>query len=109
MQLKYCASVLFIFLGCYAGAQAPVSNADQKAEIDFLFSYYQQEGNHSAVTGGQGTEELHDYAGIVIVNVPIKNNKSLRVENGISYFTSASHDNINPKTITSASYADLTG
>jgi hypothetical protein len=90
-------------------AQAPVPAEDNKTEIDFLFSYYEQEGNHSAVTGGQGTEELHDYTGIIIVNIPLKENKSLRVENGISYFTSASHDNINPNTISSASYADLVG
>lgn len=90
-------------------AQTPTANPEWKAEIDFLFSYYEQSGNHSAVTGGQGTEELHDYAGIIIVNVPVKKDKSLRIENGISYYTSASHDNINPATITSASYADLTG
>ena len=87
--------------------QAPGVQAERKTEVDFLLSYYEQSGNHSAVTGGQGTEELHDYAGVIIVNVPIENNKTLRVENGISYFTSASHDNINPNTISSASYADF--
>ncbi len=109
MQLKLSISLFLICLGVNAYTQAPVSTVDQKAEIDFLFSYYEQEGDHSAVTGGQGTEELHDYSGIIIVNVPLKKNKSLRVENGISYFTSASHDNINPISISSASYADLVG
>ena len=79
---------------------------NRQTEIDFLFSYYEQSGNNSAVSGGKGTEELHDYTGILIINVPIKKNKNLRIENGISYFTSASFDNINPNTISSASYAD---
>ncbi len=81
---------------------------ERKTEIDFLASYYEQDGDHSAVTGGQGTEVLHDYAGIVIINVPIKENNNMRIESGVSYFTSASHDNINPNTISSASYDDVT-
>lgn len=104
MQLRNYISILALLFSVKVYCQAPV--AERKTEIDFLFSYYEQEGNHSAVTGGQGTEELHDYSGIIIVNVPIKDNKNLRIENGISYFTSASHDNINPTTITSASYSD---
>ena len=107
MQLGKIIS-LFLFLPLpILGQTADVTN-NRPTEIDFLFSYYEQSGNHSAVTGGQGTEELHDYAGIIIVNVPIKETENLRIENGISYFTSASHDNINPNTITSASYADMT-
>lgn len=101
--------MVFLGSGLKILAQTPEPSPEQKTEIDFLLSYYEQDGNHSAVTGGQGTEELHDYSSIIIVNVPLKKNKSLRVENGISYFTSASHDNINPRTITSASYADITG
>ena len=109
MQLKKYISFLLHLLSIPVLGQVPGFETERKTEIDFLFSYYEQSGNHSAVTGGQGTEELHDYSGIIIVNVPIKENKTLRVENGISYFTSASHDNINPNTITSASYADITG
>ena len=105
MQLKSYIFIFLLFLTSVTFGQS----VENKTEIDFLFSYYEQSGNHSAVTGGQGTEELHDYSGIIIVNVPIQNDKRLRVEHGLSYFTSASHDNINPNTITSASYADLTG
>jgi len=108
MQLGKIISFLLLIPMPIFGQTADVAN-NRQTEIDFLFSYYEQSGNHSAVTGGQGTEELHDYAGIIIVNVPIKETKNLRIENGISYFTSASHDNINPNTITSASYADLIG
>ena len=109
MQLKQFIFYIFLLLAFPALSQEPGFQQERKTEIDFLFSYYEQSGNNSAVTGGQGTEELHDYSGIVIVNVPLDANRTLRVENGISYFTSASNDNINPATITSASYADLTG
>jgi len=40
-------------------------------EINFLFNYYEQEGNHSAVTGGIGTEALTNMAPMIQVNVPI--------------------------------------
>ena len=106
MQLKYYILLSILLFSIPTFCQVPGIQQERKTEVDFLLSYYEQSGNHSAVTGGQGTEELHDYAGVIIVNVPIKENKTLRVENGISYFTSASHDNINPNTITSASYAD---
>ncbi|MCK5701905.1 MAG: DUF3570 domain-containing protein [Cyclobacteriaceae bacterium] len=105
MQLRFIISIM-LFIPFMAFAQNGDETSNRKTEIDFLFSYYEQSGNNSAVSGGKGTEELHDYTGILIVNVPIKKNKNLRIENGISYFTSASYDNINPNTITSASYAD---
>jgi hypothetical protein len=107
MQLSVKLSVLSFLISFHCFAQQPESKTERETEIDFLISYYGQQGDNSAVTGGQGTEELHDYAEIIIVNVPIKENKSLRIENGISYFTSASNDQINPTTISSASYADL--
>ncbi len=79
----------------------------RQTEIDFLGSYYQQTGDHSAVTGGEGTETLHDYASKIVINVPLSDKKALNIETGISYFTSASNDNIDPNTISSASYDDL--
>jgi uncharacterized protein (UPF0303 family) len=36
-------------------------------EINFVTSYYHQEGDKSAVTGGIGTEKLTDYANSKIV------------------------------------------
>ena len=33
-----------------------------KTSIEFAFSYYNQDGNNSAVTGGIGTEKLSVYA-----------------------------------------------
>ena len=77
------------------------------AEIDFLFSYYKQDGDSSAVTGGLGTEELNDFASMVIVNIPINHVRNIQVETGVSYYTSASSDQIDPNTISSASYHNL--
>ena len=108
MQLAQIILLIVVMLPLPTLAQVASIQQEKNTEVDFLFSYYEQSGDHSAVTGGQGTEQLHDYSGIIIVNVPIADNKNLRVENGISYFTSASHDNINPTTISSASYADKT-
>jgi hypothetical protein len=78
----------------------------QPIEIDFLSSYYTQDGNHSAVTGGEGTEALKDIAGMIKIKVPIKKDKSLILNGGISHFSSASSDNIDPTTLSGASRTD---
>lgn len=67
-------------------------------EINFVSSYYHQEGNKSAVTGGVGTEKLSDYAN----NFDIKLSKydyynrqhTFNLDFNIDYYTSASSDNI---------------
>ena len=92
-------------------AQLDGTNEEQNklppVEIDFLSSYYRQEGDNSAVTGGEGTEELKDYASKIKIFIPLKKDRSLNINSGISYFTSASSDNINPNTISSASARDV--
>ena len=74
--------------------------------IDFLSSYYQQDGNNGAVTGGIGTEALQDFANVVIVNVPFDSINSIAVTGGVDYYTSASTDNIDNNQ-SSASSRDL--
>jgi len=39
----------------------------ETAEIDILASYYSQDGNNAAVTGGLGTEELTDITGTLVI------------------------------------------
>jgi hypothetical protein len=34
-------------------------------EVNLVTSYYSQDGNHSAVTGGIGTEKLNDFANLL--------------------------------------------
>ena len=93
---------LFMVCGiCHA--QNSVQNNDaykkrvlETAEIDLLSSYYSQDGNNAAVTGGRGTEELTDITGTLVISIPINDDDVLTVDTGISAYTSASSSNINP-------------
>lgn len=79
-------------------------------EANFISSYYHQDGSHSAVTGGIGTERLSDYSGVFQLKMHAWDNRkrknTLDIELGIDHYTSASSDNIDPKTRSSASHAD---
>lgn len=68
----------------------------ENTEIDFLGSYYSQDGNNAAVTGGRGTEELTDAAPTVIVSIPLNDDDVLMIDAGVSAYTSASSSNVNP-------------
>lgn len=63
-------------------------------EVNFLYSYYSQDGNHSPVTGGEGTELLTDQTPTVIINVPLGNRRNLYMNLGADFYTSASTGNI---------------
>lgn len=80
------------------------------SEVDLVSSYYQQTGNHSAVTGGQGDEHLTDFANslnLTFLKTDGRNRQhTLGFEMGIDHYTSASSDKIDPATISSASHAD---
>lgn len=79
-------------------------------EANFVSSYYHQNGDNSAVTGGIGTEKLTDYSNsfdVKFSRYDRKNRKHfLTAEIGIDHYTSASSDKIDPNTVSSASYAD---
>ena len=77
----------------------------KETEVNFLYSYYEQDGDHSPVLGGTGTEYLTDQVGKIIVNIPVKEN-TISFSAGIDHYTSASTDNINPASISSASVVD---
>ena len=66
----------------------------QEIDIDFLSSYYAQDGNNSPVTGGIGTEQLTDFTQKVKLSVPITKKLSLLLDGGYDYYSSASTDNI---------------
>lgn len=68
----------------------------ESTEVDILFSYYKQDGIHSAVSGGEGTEELSDITPTIIVSLPLNDDDVITVDAGISAYTSASSSNINP-------------
>lgn len=63
-------------------------------EINFVSSYYHQNGDHSAVTGGIGTERVTDIANALDLNLvwlnPNMNKNTLAVGLGFDYHTAAS-------------------
>ncbi|MGY6647933.1 DUF3570 domain-containing protein [Wenyingzhuangia sp. IMCC45574] len=68
----------------------------EATEVDFLTSYYQQDGNNAAVTGGIGSEKLTDFTPTVVISVPLNANDVLTIDAGISTYTSASSSNLDP-------------
>ena len=79
-------------------------------EVNFVSSYYKQDGNNSAVTGGTGTEKLTDFASTFDIKSPRYDYKrrkhTLTGEIGVDVYSSASSDKIDPNTISSASSHD---
>ncbi len=79
-------------------------------EATFLFSYYEQDGTKSPVTGGIGNEALQDRVWNVSLNIPINDKMEFEFLGGIDMYSSASTDFINNEyglyTETSASYKD---
>ncbi|MAO17181.1 DUF3570 domain-containing protein [Flagellimonas marinaquae] len=68
----------------------------ETSEIDLLFSYYNQDGQNAAVTGGEGTEELTDATSSIVLRMPMNEDDILTVDVGLSAYTSASSSNVNP-------------
>jgi len=68
----------------------------ETTEIDFLSSYYTQDGDNAAVSGGTGTEELTDVTATFVVSIPLNEDDILTIDAGVSAYTSASSSNINP-------------
>lgn len=75
----------------------------ESTEVDFLLSYYKQDGLHSAVSGGIGSEKLTDLASNIVVAMPLNDDAVLTIDAGISAYTSASSSNINPFNASGAS------
>lgn len=80
-------------------------------EINFVSNFYNQDGNNSAVTGGIGTEKLFNIANSLDLKFSFKDKKqrlnSLSLDAPFDYYSSASSDNIDPRTTSGASKSDL--
>ena len=63
-------------------------------EVDFLLNYYDQDGDHSPVTGGIGTEELDVISPVFVVRWDKSEKWSFQSSIGIDTITSASTDNM---------------
>lgn len=68
----------------------------ETTEVDILNSYYTQDGDNAAVTGGRGTEDLTDVTGAIVVSIPLNDDNVLTIDGGVSAYTSASSSNIDP-------------
>jgi len=68
----------------------------ENVEVDFLASYYTQDGSNAAVTGGIGTEELTDIAPSFVVSIPLNDDDILTIDASVSAYSSASSSNVNP-------------
>ena len=79
-------------------------------EANLVSSYYRQDGNNAAVTGGVGSEKLTDLSNSIDLKLSLYDRRgrkhSFTGELGIDHYTSASSDKIDPSTISSASHAD---
>ncbi len=118
--MKYISlTIVAIYLGIVASfAQTikrdtvPYEKRKLKFEqADLVNSYYHQDGNNSAVTGGTGTERLTDFSNTFDLKFSrydkIGRKNSFNFELGFDTYTSASSDKIDPSTITSPSYSDV--
>jgi hypothetical protein len=74
-----------------------------RTEIKVLFSYYTQDGDHSAITGGTGTEWLHVYSPEFTITHKPDSTHALQLNGGIDIITSASMDKIDFDVRTGAS------
>jgi hypothetical protein len=79
-------------------------------EINLVSSYYKQDGDHAAVTGGIGSQHLTDISNSFDIKPARRDKKnrkqSFELELGADYFTSASTDMVDKATLSSASSDD---
>lgn len=75
----------------------------ETVEIEILTSFYTQDGDNAAVTGGIGTEKLTDAATYINISIPINEDDILSIDGTVSAYTSASSSNLNPFTGASTS------
>jgi hypothetical protein len=89
-----------------SAAQLPAPARYGETEVDILGSYYRQNGDHSAVEGGVGSQRLTDVAPTILLNVPLDSTTRLAANVGIDYYASASSDKID-QVMSSPSASDV--
>jgi Protein of unknown function (DUF3570) len=98
MKKKYICFGLFTTSFLYGVSQVRLNpygiKRISKSTIEFVYSQYIGNGDHSAITGGKGTERLIVYEPEAIINHSIDSLHSYWVDAGIDVITSASMDNI---------------
>lgn len=105
--IKLFLPLLFIPVGLSAQTIDPSENSENKKssykkrvlesiEVDLLSSFYTQDGENAAVSGGIGTEDLQDVTATINISIPITADDVITIEAGTSSYTSASSSNVNP-------------
>ncbi len=102
-KLKFFIALSFFLVSFYAKGQQAQDSIEvykkrvlEATEVDFLTSYYAQDGDNAAVSGGIGTEELTDITGTFVVSIPLNDDDVLTIDAGVSAYTSASSSNVDP-------------
>jgi hypothetical protein len=104
--------VIIGLLSAYLSAkgQSPDSHYVKKklssTDVQLMFSYYSQDNDHSAVTGGTGTEDLQVYASGLSFDWKKDSVRSIHLGAGADVISSASTDNID-FVVSSASKIDV--
>ena len=106
MGYRYLIVALFFCHSGFAQSAYQMRGNDKAIDVNFLTSYYHQDGNNSAVQGGVGNEELIDAANILVVNIPLDSIRSISATVGADFYSSASTDMIDAN-LSSASIKDL--
>ena len=98
--IKGFCSIIILILSLNVTAQEKSTEYKKRVlestEVNLLSSYYSQDGENAAVTGGRGTEELTDFAPSINVSIPLNDDDVLTVDATVSAYTSASSSNIDP-------------
>ncbi|MCB0664573.1 MAG: DUF3570 domain-containing protein [Saprospiraceae bacterium] len=100
--LNFVFSVSVIFGQAGPGPRNDSQNTAYKkrvlehTEIDVLSSFYMQNGENAAVTGGIGNEKLTDFATNINVSIPLNADDVLTIDGTVSAYSSASSSNLNP-------------
>lgn len=94
--MKFRASIIIFLITTTVTAQdsAYIKRKLTETEISALFSFYTQDGDHSAVTGGTGTENLQVYTPQISVSHSTDSTHTILFDAGVDFITSASTDNI---------------
>jgi len=111
--IKFIAALLLLSTGAWAqvdSEEIPYKPYQiGEVEVDILGSYYEQDGIHSAVEGGEGSQHLTDLLGSIVINVPVGQKHIIGASFSLDAYTSASSSQIDwndGPAISSASYND---
>ena len=98
--MKKQISILVLMISFYGFSQNATNTYTKRVlentEVDLISSFYGQDGDNAAVTGGIGTEKLTDIVSTITVSIPLNANDIFTIDATISAYSSASSSNLNP-------------